>query len=152
MVKKLRAAFPSATFTTDIIVGFPGESEEEFAQTVAFVREIGFLKVHVFSYSRRAGTPAYNMPEQIAESIKAERNHILQQEADKVRQEVIERMLGQTVEILLEKPIAKDRYTGYTREYVPVLIHAPGYAQGQIVRAQLGVFDGERCAARPLGN
>lgn len=147
VVQKLRRAFPSATFTTDIIVGFPGETEAEFAQTLDFVREIGFLKVHVFSYSRRAGTPAYDMPDQIDESIKTQRNHVLQQTADAVRREIICERVGNEVEILLEKPVAKDRYTGYTKEYIPVLIHAPRHSQGEIVRAQLGVFDGERCKA-----
>ena len=150
VVRKLRASFPSATFTTDIIVGFPGETEEEFAETVSFVREIGFLKVHVFSYSRRAGTPAYDMPDQVDESVKAQRNHLLQKEADAVRSEIIRAREGQTVEVLLEKPVAKDRYTGYTKEYIPVLIHAPGHVQGEIVPARLGSFDGERCTADPL--
>ncbi|WP_367925380.1 tRNA (N(6)-L-threonylcarbamoyladenosine(37)-C(2))-methylthiotransferase MtaB [uncultured Ruthenibacterium sp.] len=150
VVQKLRKAFPSATFTTDIIVGFPGETDAEFAETIAFVHEIGFLKVHVFSYSRRFGTPAYDMPNQIDESIKAERNHILQKEADSVRRRIIEERKGQSVDVLLEKPVAKDRYTGYTKEYIPVLIHAPGHKQGEIVCAQLGSFDGERCLAIPL--
>lgn len=150
VVLKLRASFPGATFTTDIIVGFPGETEEEFAETVSFVREIGFLKVHVFSYSRRAGTPAYDMPDQVDESVKAQRNHLLQKEADAVRSEIIRAREGQTVEVLLEKPVAKDRYTGYTKEYIPVLIHAPGHVQGEIVPARLGSFDGERCTADPL--
>ena len=150
VVRKLRASFPSATFTTDIIVGFPGETEEEFAETVSFVREIGFLKVHVFSYSRRAGTPAYDMPDQVDESVKAQRNHLLQKEADAVRSEIIRAREGQTVEVLLEKPVAKDRYTGYTKEYIPVLIHTPGHVQGEIVPARLGSFDGERCTADPL--
>ena len=71
VVEKLRAAFPGASFTTDIIVGFPGETEADFEESAAFVREIGFLKVHVFSFSRRAGTPAYDMPDQIDEAEKS---------------------------------------------------------------------------------
>ena len=147
VVEKLRAAFPEATFTTDVIVGFPGETEADFEESVAFVREIGFLKVHVFSFSRRAGTPAYDMPEQIDEAEKARRSHRLQAEADSVRAQIAAGMTGHTVEVLLEKPVNSTLFTGYTREYVPVLLKAPGYSQGNIVHAVLGAFDGTRCAA-----
>ncbi len=148
VVEKLRAAFPRAVFTTDIIVGFPGETQAEFEESVRFVRQIGFLKVHVFSYSRREGTPAYNMPGQIEEPEKARRNHILQTAADEVRAAVIGAMEGQAVEVLLEREIAHNIFTGYTKEYVPVRIKAPGTHQGDIVHAILGSFDGERCQAQ----
>lgn len=147
VVEKLRAAFPGASFTTDIIVGFPGETEADFEKSAAFVREIGFLKVHVFSFSRRAGTPAYDMPGQIDEAEKARRSHRLQAEADAVRARVIAGMEGRPVEVLLEKPVNNTLFTGYTREYVPVLLKAPGHRQGGIVHAVLGAFDGTRCAA-----
>lgn len=148
VVEKLRAAFPGASFTTDIIVGFPGETEDDFEQSVSFVREIGFLKVHVFSYSRREGTPAYGMPGQIAETEKARRSRRMQAEADAVRARVLAGMEGRAAEVLLETPVNRTLYTGYTREYVPVLLPAPGHAQGEIVRAVLGAYDGARCAAR----
>ena len=147
VVEKLRAAFPGASFTTDVIVGFPGETETDFEESAAFVREIGFLKVHVFSFSRRAGTPAYDMPDQIDEAEKARRSHRLQAEADAVRARVIAGMEGRPVEVLLEKPVNNTLFTGYTREYVPVLLKAPGHRQGGIVHAVLGAFDGTRCAA-----
>ena len=147
VVEKPRAAFPGASFTTDIIVGFPGETEADFEESAAFVREIGFLKVHVFSFSRRAGTPAYDMPDQIDEAEKARRSHRLQAEADAVRARVIAGMEGCPVEVLLEKPVNNTLFTGYTREYVPVLLKAPGHRQGGIVHAVLGAFDGTRCAA-----
>lgn len=147
VVQKLHAAFPRAVFTTDIIVGFPGETQAEFEESVQFVRQIGFLKVHVFSYSRREGTPAYDMPGQIDEAEKARRSHILQAEADKVRTEVIRAMEGSPAEVLLEREVARNIFTGYTKEYVPVRIKAPGAHQGDIVCAVLGGFDGERCEA-----
>ena len=147
VVEKLRAAFPGASFTTDIIVGFPGETEADFEESAAFVREIGFLKVHVFSFSRRAGPPAYDMPDQIDEAEKARRSHRLQAEADAVRARVIAGMAGRPVEVLLEKPVNNTLFTGYTREYVPVLLKAPGHRQGGIVHAVLGAFDGTRCTA-----
>ena len=152
VVEKLRRAIPGAVFTTDIIVGFPGETEEDFAESVAFVREIGFLKVHVFSYSRRPGTPAADFPGQLTEAQKLDRSHRLQQAADETRARVIGTMAGQTAEVLLEQPVAKDLYTGYTRQYVPVLVRAPGAAQGQLLPVRLGAWDPERerCEAAVL--
>lgn len=152
VVEKLRRAMPGAVFTTDIIVGFPGETEEDFAETVAFVGEIGFLKVHVFSYSRRPGTPAADFPGQLTEAQKLDRSRRLQQAADEVRARAIGAMEGQTAEVLLEQPVAKGLYTGYTREYVPVLVRAPGAAQGQLLPVRLGAWDAgrERCEAVPL--
>ncbi|MEG3072855.1 MAG: tRNA (N(6)-L-threonylcarbamoyladenosine(37)-C(2))-methylthiotransferase MtaB [Ruthenibacterium sp.] len=147
IVDKIRAAFPSATFTTDVIVGFPGETQADFEASVAFIKSIGFLKVHVFSYSRRAGTPAYDMPHQVAESEKAIRSHALQTAADAVRAEIIAAMQGDVVDILLEKPVNNTLFTGYSTTYVPVLLCAPGHKTGEIVSAVLGSFDGERCNA-----
>lgn len=151
VVEKLRAAFPGAVFTTDVIVGFPGETEADFAGSAAFVREIGFLKVHVFSYSRRAGTPAYDMPGQLDEAEKLRRSRALQAEADAVRTRIIADMAGRTAEVLLETPVNRTLFTGYTREYVPVLLPAPGRRTGEIVRAVLGAYDGTRCAAALCG-
>lgn len=144
VAQKLRSTIPGAVFTTDIIVGFPGETEEDFAQSMAFVREIGFLKVHVFSYSRRPGTPAADFPGQLTEAQKLDRSRRLQQAADAVRAQVIGAMEGRVAEVLLERPIAKDLYTGYTREYVPVVVKAPGAAQGQLLPVTLGPWDAER--------
>ena len=150
VVEKLRAAFPRAVFTTDVIVGFPGETQAEFEESMAFVRKIGFLKVHVFSYSRREGTPAYDMPGQIDEHTKALRSHALQAAADEVRAQVIGAMAGTEAEVLLERQVANGIFTGYTKEYVPVRIRVPGRRTGDIVPAVLGAFDGTRCAAQPV--
>ena len=137
-------------FTTDVIVGFPGETQAEFEESMAFVRKIGFLKVHVFSYSRREGTPAYDMPGQIDEHTKALRSHALQAAADEVRAQVIGAMAGSEAEVLLERQVANGIFTGYTKEYVPVRIRVPGRRTGDIVPAVLGAFDGTRCAAQPV--
>ena len=149
VVDQIRAAYGDrpVSFTTDCICGFPGETPEDFAESCDFLKKIGFLKVHVFSFSRRAGTPAYDMPDQIDEAEKARRSHRLQAEADAVRARVIAGMEGRPVEVLLEKPVNNTLFTGYTREYVPVLLKAPGHRQGGIVHAVLGAFDGTRCAA-----
>ncbi len=149
VAEKLRAAIPGAVFTTDVIVGFPGETEEDFQESVRFCQEVGILKVHVFTYSRRPGTPAADMPGQLSEAEKLERNHRLQTVSDAMRAEIIGEMEGSRAEVLLERPVAKDLFTGYTRRYVPVLVKAPGHVQGELVPVVLGRWDPERdrCSA-----
>ena len=144
----LRQAIPGAMLTTDIIVGFPGETEEEFAESLAFVEEMQFLKVHVFPYSRRPGTPAAEFEDQVSKEVKTQRAQRMQQMADHVRAKVIKALAGTKQEVLLEKPVEDDLFTGYTRGYVPVVVKAAGKQQGEIVTVQLGEFDGERCQAQ----
>ena len=86
IVKNLREAFPNAAVTTDIMVGFPGETEEEFSQSMAFAKAIGFAKVHVFAYSRRPGTVADKMPEQVSQKEKERRSHRMQEVTEATRQ------------------------------------------------------------------
>lgn len=148
VVAKMRAVFHNnCSFTTDVIVGFPGETEEEFAQSLKFVQEIGFLKVHVFPYSQRSGTPAATFPDQIPESVKAERVRVMQAAADAVKDTLAQQMLGSTDTVLLEKPLSSQLFTGYTRLYLPVVVTAPNASAGQIINCQLDSWDGERCRA-----
>lgn len=145
----LRAAFSGhASLTTDVIVGFPGESEEEFCESLRFVQAMRFLKVHVFPFSARPGTPAAEFAGQVPEPEKARRVRRMQAAADEVRAELIRGMAGERAEILLETPLSGTVFTGYTRRYVPVAVSAPGCRKGQIVQAALGEWDGERCRAR----
>ena len=151
VVEKLRTAFGGfASFTTDVIVGFPGETEAEFAESLAFVCEQKFLKVHVFPYSRRAGTPAADFPGQLTEAEKADRVHRLQTAADEVRDALAREMVGGEDTVLLEKAVSANLFTGYTRLYLPVAVKAPGAAAGQIVTARLTEWDGERARAEAL--
>ena len=151
VVDKLRAAYGgAASFTTDVIVGFPGETEADFCESMAFVERQRFLKVHVFPYSSRPGTPAASFPGQLPEAEKAARVHRLQTLADGVRAGLIGAMLGARDEVLLEKPLSSNLFTGYTRLYVPVAVKAPGGRPGQIVTARLQSWDGERCRAEAL--
>lgn len=146
VVEGLRAAYGGrpVTFTTDCICGFPGETEADFAESCDFLRKIGFLKVHVFPYSRRSGTPAYDFPQQIHEREKQRRSREMNAVAEQVRQEVLAGFEGTEDEVLLETPLSGTLFTGYTRLYIPVVISVPGGASGQIVRAKLGQYDGER--------
>lgn len=134
-VQRLRAVFPEAAFTTDVIVGFPGETEEEFAQTEAFCREIGFARLHVFPFSPREGTPAAAMDGQIPESVKAERVQRLIAAGETCARAYRERFLGRTVPVLLEDEAPDGCLTGYTPEYVPVLVR--GGEPGEIAQVRL---------------
>lgn len=148
----LREAFAPRviSFTTDIIVGFPGETEEDFAESVAFAESIGFLKVHVFPYSRRSGTPAADFPNQLTEQEKSDRSRRMTAATEAVRARVAAGMEGLTEEVLLETALSTTTFTGYTRQYLPVVVNAPGHASGDILTVRLGKWDGTRCTALPV--
>ena len=146
---KLRAAFGAGnvSLTTDVIVGFPGETEEDFVQSLAFVTEQKFLKVHVFPYSRREGTPAYDYPGQLPEHEKEARSRRMTDAVEAVRGRLAQAMAGQQAEVLLETPLSSTLFTGYPRQYLPVVVNAPGHQSGDILRVVLGEWDGKRCRA-----
>ena len=149
VVAQIRAAYGErpVSFTTDCICGFPGETEADFQESCAFLKKIGFLKVHVFPYSRRSGTPAYDFPDQIHERAKQERSRAMNAEAEAIRREVLAGYAGMEDDVLLETPLSETLFTGYTRLYVPVVVSAPGRASGEIVHVRLGEYDGERVRA-----
>ncbi|MBE5905582.1 MAG: tRNA (N(6)-L-threonylcarbamoyladenosine(37)-C(2))-methylthiotransferase MtaB [Lachnospiraceae bacterium] len=125
----LRKYFEHPAITTDVIVGFPGETEEEFEQTRAFLQKVDFYEVHLFKYSKRQGTPAATMPNQLTEKQKAQRSHILAEDLKANKRRFMEYYRNQNVEILVEEKEQignKFFYTGYTKEYVKVAI--PGIA------------------------
>ena len=146
---KLREAFgaENVSFTTDVIVGFPGETEEDFEASMAFVTGMRFLKVHVFPYSRRSGTPAYDFPDQVHEREKQARSREMNALAEQVRCEVLAAHEGTEDDVLLETPLSGTLFTGYTRLYIPVVVSAPGHVSGEIVHVRLGEYDGERVRA-----
>ena len=148
VVARMRALFDRPLFTTDVIVGFPGETEADFAESLRFVESLDFLKVHVFSYSPRRGTAAARLPQQVDNGVKAERSRRLIAAADAVRARIIAGWAGQRDAVLLEQPVSKGLFTGYTSRYIPISLFAPQAAQGQIVTVELGAFDGQRCTCR----
>ena len=149
VVDQIRAAYSSrpVSFTTDCICGFPGETKADFEESCEFLKKIGFLKVHVFPYSRRSGTPAYDFPDQIHEREKQERSRTMNALAEEIRKEVLAAHEGSEDEVLLETPLSGTLFTGYTRLYIPVVVSAPGHASGDIVQVRLGAYDGERVRA-----
>ena len=146
-VAKIRSLFNSPTFTTDVIVGFPDETDEDFEQSVAFVTSLDLLKVHVFSYSPRSGTPAAEMEMQVPDNVKSARSKAMTLACNKMREAVLEEFVGTADDVLLEKPISADTFTGYTSRYLPVVIKARDNKQGDIVHAEITGTDNGRCIA-----
>ena len=119
VVELLRNAYPEVHLTTDVIVGFPGETEEEFNKTYEFLKEIKFYKMHVFKYSPRSGTVAAKMPNQIDGNIKEERSNKLIELSDKNEEEYNQKYIGKEVEVLLEEREG-EYLKGHTTNYMVV--------------------------------
>ena len=123
--------------TTDIIVGFPGESEEEFEETVRFVKDVGFYETHIFKYSRRKGTPADRMDGQLTEKTKTERSSRLLLMNNENKRRFIDRHMKKESELLLEEELnigSKSYLTGYTGEYIKAAVEAGDFESGQIIK------------------
>ena len=135
VTKLLREKFPNAALTTDIIVGFPGETEEEFNKTYEFLDKIKFYKMHIFKYSQRKGTKAAVMPNQIDGSVKEERSRKLIELSDKNEQYYNEMYVGKTVEVLFEEKNGK-YFKGHTKNYMVVNVEADNL-ENKIVNVEI---------------
>lgn len=124
LAKRIRSIFPDAALTTDVMVGFPGETEEDFAESMAFVRQLGFAKVHVFPYSPREGTPAARMPGQIPQQEKNRRAALMGETAAACRAEFLRAQVGKVMPVLFERSSDPRWHRGYTPNYTPVKISA----------------------------
>lgn len=136
----LRKYFDHPALTTDVIVGFPGETEEEFRQSKAFIEKVNFYETHIFKYSKREGTKAAVMDGQIPEQIKTKRSGILL-ELDQEKRRLYEaQFIGKTVEVLMEESIQKDGktfQTGHTKEYVKVVLETDKNLQNQMINVKI---------------
>ena len=139
-VELLRKYMPGCAITTDVLTGFPGETEEEAAETLAFVERMGFARIHVFPYSRRSGTVADRLPGQVPEAVKHARAAELIALGGRLREAYERDALGSVREVLLEEEIGAGMCEGYTREYLRV--RAPG-APGEIASVRLTELDGD---------
>lgn len=117
----LRKFYPNANFTTDVIVGFPGETDEEFNQTYKFLKEIGFYKMHIFKYSPRKGTVAEKLPNQVDGNIKEERSKKLIELSNNMQNEKNSQYIGETVKVLFEE-YERGYYKGHTTNYMVVKV------------------------------
>jgi threonylcarbamoyladenosine tRNA methylthiotransferase MtaB len=132
-LKALRSAMPDIQFTTDMMVGFPGESEAHFEETMAFCREAAFLDMHVFAYSRRPGTPAADFADQVPEEVKRERSARLIALKNEIRQEILSRTVqdAQPLSVLFETEEG-GVYTGHTDTYMAVCAPCEADVRGEI--------------------
>ena len=137
IVKNLRAAFPGCAITTDIMVGFAGETEEEFQTSLNFAKEIAFAKVHVFAYSRRPGTKAYTAPDQVPEKVKEERSRVMIAVTLATQRAFLRAQVGNTEEVLFEQAADKNVYEGYTGNYTLVRAVSPMPLHGQLLPVQI---------------
>lgn len=139
--EKIRATFENPSITTDIMVGFVGETEEEFKQSVEFAKEIKFARAHVFAYSRRKGTRADSMPNQVDEHEKSRRSEIMIAATSATAEEFLRSQIGRTVNILAEREIEEGVFEGYTENYTPAKICGKDLG-GRIVTARVIGVDG----------
>ncbi len=143
---KLKAAFDGTTLTTDVMVGFPGETEELFEESLTFVNSIGFSKVHVFPYSPREGTKAAAMPDQIPTAEKARRAKIMGTACEETRRRLMSALVGSVQEILCETRTDDNGTLGYTKGYYPCRLQGV-FDAGQTVVARIVAVDGDRLQA-----
>ena len=144
----LRKVYGNPALTTDVIVGFPQESEEEFEESRAFVEDIHFFETHIFKYSRREGTRAAAMAGQIPEQEKTKRSHVLLELDERRRQEYMEGFLGKELEVLMEEEVEIDGvhyWTGHTREYLRVAVLSEENLMNQMVLVTPSRIHGKDC-------
>ena len=145
-IELLRSALPEVQFTTDVIVGFPGESEEDFAKSCEFAKKAGFLMIHVFPYSKRKGTVAAAMKDQIPEQIKHERVLELSRISREIRSEILDKKVqrGTVCEVLFET--CADGYAhGHTADFVEVKVKTDKKLHGVFRPVKLISHDGDAC-------
>ena len=124
MVKKVKSSVPRFNFTTDIIVGFPGETEEDFRESIRVAEAIGFAHIHTFKYSVRRGTRAERLPDHVPEKIKNERSRVIRELGEKHKRIYRNGLIGMTQRVLVEKIDRKGFATGYGEHYTPVRFKA----------------------------
>lgn len=138
---RLREVLPNLAITSDVIVGFPGETEEEFMETYNFIRNHRFSELHVFPYSMRTGTPAARMTDQVDDEVKNERVHRLIELNDQLAKEYASSFEGEVLEVIPEERYKKDQtsgfYEGYSDNYLKVYFEADESMIGKIVRVKL---------------
>ena len=138
---------PNAGITTDIIVGFPGETEEDFKKTYDFVKDIGFSRIHVFKYSPRKGTPASKYENQVHGSIKSDRSERLIKLGEDLMEEFYSKYIGSTMEVLFEEN-NDGYYEGYSTNYTRVKAYSDTDLVGQLVNVDILNFEKDHLVGR----
>lgn len=145
----LRASFKDCTITTDVMVGFAGETDDEFNQSLEFVKAIGFEKVHVFPYSVRIGTRAASFPDQQDKKTKQERAKRMADAANEIRTAFLRAQIGKTVEVLAETKEDGGSCNGYTANYTPVKIIS-GAECGEFYNIKITAVEGDCCVGETV--
>lgn len=148
VVDRLRGAFPDCAITTDIMVGFAGETDEEFAKSMAFAEEIGFAKIHVFPYSIRKGTVAAGRSDQITPQIKTERAHEMERLSERLEQEFLKKQVGKRKTVLIEKKRSPEYSYGLTDSYFEVRIYGEDIPRHALAEVDITAARDGYCVGR----
>ncbi len=145
LLADIKTKVPDIAITTDVIVGFPGETEADFETTCKFAESCGFSKMHIFPFSARKGTPAEKFAGAVTEAVKKERADILGRIDETMHKAFLQAMVGQTAEILFEQPAGEDYFEGLTGNYQRVFVKSGGCnLSGEILPVKITAFDGEK--------
>jgi threonylcarbamoyladenosine tRNA methylthiotransferase MtaB len=155
LVNEIRRRIPGIALTTDIMVGFPGETEEEFLHTYNFLEEIAFSGLHVFKYSPRKGTPAADFPDQVAPAVKEERSNKLIQLGKRLLKKYAENYIGRNLEVLVEQTVdisGKEYWEGHSGNYLNIVFNSDQELKGQLVDIHLERFQDGRVFGTLVGD
>lgn len=148
-MEKVRKALPGVALTTDVIVGFPGETDEQFQNGYQFIKEIGFAELHVFPYSKRTGTPAARMPDQVPEEVKRERVAALLELNQELTLAYAKQFVGDVLEVIPERPFKEDPSSGlmmgYSDNYLNLVFPGTEELIGKVVKVRLDEAGSEYC-------
>lgn len=145
LLADIKTRVPDIAITTDVIVGFPGETEADFETTCKFAESCGFSKMHIFPFSARKGTPAEKFAGAVTEAVKKERADILGKIDETMHKAFLQAMVGQTAEVLFEQPAGEDYFEGLTGNYQRVFVKSGGRnLGGEILPVKITAFDGEK--------
>lgn len=147
--RRLKEAFPNAALTTDVMVGFAGETDENHRESLAFVKSIGFSKVHVFPYSRRKGTRADRFPDQLDNAVKTARAHEMTVMCEEVRRHIMSDTVGTTQSVLIETRHEDGDYLGYTVGYFPCRVRGD-VTPGETVDVRIIAAENDMLIAIPI--
>lgn len=155
LTERIRGIFPDCSFTTDVMVGFPQETDADHVESVEFIRKIGFAKVHVFRYSRRKGTRADKMTGQVPESVKTQRWNEMTAAADETREKYLRSQVGKTVPVLFERENSTEFHRGYAPDYTLIKISRKNpekSLRNQIISVIIEEYGHDFCLGRPVGD
>lgn len=145
LLADIKVQVPDIAITTDVIVGFPGETEADFETTCKFAESCGFSKMHIFPFSARKGTPAEKFAGAVTEAVKKERADILGKIDETMHKAFLQAMVGQNAEVLFEQPAGEDYFEGLTGNYQRVFVKSGGRNMGgEILPVKITAFDGEK--------